>query len=99
MTDRARRRVLILVAGGAALLLAVGVTAWILLAGGSGSSEPLRDGSCPGSAPVKGNVSTAGKKIYHEPGWRYYESTDAEECFLISAADARSAGYRESQIH
>jgi micrococcal nuclease len=46
---------------------------------------------------VKGNVSQAGEKIYHEPGWAYYERTSAEECFE-SAADAEKAGYRASQI-
>lgn len=59
-------------------------------------STPAEDGSCPGEASIKGNVSISGERIFHEPGWRYYDATMAEECFA-SAQDAEKAGYRPSQ--
>jgi hypothetical protein len=60
------------------------------------SRTPASDGSCPGEANIKGNVSMSGERIFHEPGWRYYDATNAEECFT-SAKDAEEAGYRASQ--
>ena len=57
---------------------------------------PRTDGSCPDKAQIKGNVNEAGEHIFHEPGWRYYDATTAEECFE-SAEDAVKAGYRASQ--
>lgn len=57
---------------------------------------PADDGSCPAEASIKGNASTSGERIFHEPGWRYYDATSAEECFA-SAKEAEEAGYRASQ--
>jgi hypothetical protein len=53
--------------------------------------------SCPGDAPVKGNINDAAEKIYHEPGWRYYDATWPEACFS-SALDAEDEGYRPSEV-
>lgn len=52
---------------------------------------------CPSSAPIKGNSTESGEKIFHEPGWRYYEATRPEECFN-DAAGAGAAGYRSSEV-
>jgi FtsZ-interacting cell division protein ZipA len=58
------------------------------------SSSPLSNGSCPDSAPIKGNVSSSsGELIYHVPGGQYYDKTTAEECFATEQA-AQNAGYR-----
>lgn len=54
-------------------------------------------GECPSGTPIKGNVSMSGEKIYHAPGWQYYNKTGAEECFKTSE-EAEAAGYRASQI-
>ncbi len=85
-------------------LAAVAVAAlWILnntlggTSSGSDSTSP-NGGDCPSGYSVKGNVNDTGEKIYHEPGWRYYDSTWPEECFTDAAA-AQNAGYRESEIH
>ncbi len=48
---------------------------------------------CPASHPVKGNHSSSGDFIYHEPDGRYYDVTKPEECF-VSASAAETAGYR-----
>ena len=56
------------------------------------------DGSnCPSDYPVKANVSRYGDRIYHLPGWEYYQATYPEECFA-NAEDAEDAGYRASQV-
>ncbi len=52
---------------------------------------------CAAGTPVKGNISDSGSKIYHLPGWRFYDNTWPEECFR-SAADAESAGFRASKV-
>lgn len=80
-----------------AVLLAGGILVWKLNSNGSAGVSPLQNGACPASAPVKGNVSQGGERIFHEPGWRYYESTSPEECFK-TAEDAESAGYRASEV-
>jgi very-short-patch-repair endonuclease len=38
-----------------------------------------------------------GDLIYHEAGWRYYESTTAERCFRNGTA-AERAGFRASEV-
>lgn len=52
---------------------------------------------CPASAPIKGNISDDGEKIYHERTWRYYEAAWPEDCFA-SPEDASQAGYRQSAV-
>jgi hypothetical protein len=59
-----------------------------------GTQPPRSDGSCPSSAPIKGNQSSM---IYHMPGQAYYDITKAEECFATRAA-AEAAGYRPAKI-
>ncbi|GAA2516686.1 hypothetical protein GCM10010407_02670 [Rarobacter incanus] len=54
---------------------------------------PRAGGSCPSSAPIKGNRNSM---IYHVPGGRYYKVTKAEQCFA-TAAGAQKAGYRASR--
>jgi zinc-ribbon domain len=60
---------------------------------------PLSDSyRCPPGYPIKGNISqNTSEKIYHEPGWRFYDVTKPEECFATES-DAESAGYRPSKI-
>lgn len=52
-------------------------------------------GDCPGSHPVKGNISS-GRLIYHLPGQEFYEQTRPEACFA-SAGEAAQAGYKPSR--
>jgi len=59
--------------------------------GGSGV-EPSGSGECDSAHPVKGNQSG----IYHEPGWEFYDRTNAEECFA-TGDEAADAGYRPSE--
>jgi hypothetical protein len=61
-----------------------------------GSSSPLADGSCPSNASLKGNYSSSGELIYHQPGGAYYDITKAEACFATTS-DAANAGYRASK--
>lgn len=84
---------------GVALLILGAILTLSLLGDGddpSGPVEPVGE-SCPDSAPVKGNVTDDGQLIFHEPGWRYYDSTQPEECFENSE-DAKEDGYRESGV-
>lgn len=54
---------------------------------------PLDDGTCPLSHPVKANDNSG---IYHVPGGRFYERTNAERCY--ASADAAAAdGYRAAK--
>ena len=57
----------------------------------SGSTPPGPGGSCPASAPIKGNVGQ--DRIYHLPGDPSYTRTKAEACFS-SAQAAQAAGFR-----
>ncbi|WP_338082942.1 hypothetical protein [Fictibacillus nanhaiensis] len=46
---------------------------------------------------IKGNQTTYnGELIYHVPGGRYYDVTDAEEWFCTEE-EAEEAGYRASE--
>lgn len=68
------------------------VSAQRALAAGVTVFEP-RDGQCPADFPVKGNHSRSGDFIYHLPGSRFYDRTDAEVCFATEA-EAQAAGFR-----
>lgn len=77
----------------------------ILGAGGGAAIWALRDqsgsvaptgGTCSEKAPIKGNISGE-DKIFHEPGWRYYDSTVPEACFS-TAEDAAADGFRASMV-
>jgi len=56
-------------------------------------ADPYPSGECPSWAPIKGNGDSM---IYHVPGGRWYDVTNAEECFATEGA-ARAAGYRASR--
>ena len=55
--------------------------------------EPLDDGSCPASHPVKVNETSG---IYHVPGGRFYDRTVAGR-WHSSAGDASADGYRPAK--
>ncbi|MGB3733378.1 MAG: hypothetical protein WA964_00375 [Ilumatobacter sp.] len=58
-----------------------------------GWADPLEDGSCPVSHPVKANDNSG---IFHVPGGRFYDRTKPERCY--SDADAAVAdGYRRAK--
>ncbi|GEM_PF-3388792 len=52
--------------------------------------------------PIKGNISDAGRRIYHAPGQRYYDATAVNwlrgERWFCSEAAAREAGWRKARI-
>jgi len=47
--------------------------------------EPLADGTCPASHPIKGKRETG---IYHPPGAFAYERTRADRCYRDESAAA-----------
>jgi large subunit ribosomal protein L22 len=53
------------------------------------SAEPLEDGSAPEGFAVKGNEDS---KLFHEPGSRYYDITNAD-VYFESAEAAEAAGF------
>jgi len=55
--------------------------------------EPLADGSCPPTHPVKANDNSG---IYHVPGGRFYNRTVAERCYTTAVA-AEADGYRPAK--
>lgn len=76
----------------------IGAVAWMFMTTGSDGEMLTPVGQdCPGEAPIKGNVSADDQKIFHSPGWRYYEATRPEQCFSDESA-AGQAGYRPSQV-
>ncbi|MDQ0216063.1 micrococcal nuclease [Oikeobacillus pervagus] len=52
--------------------------------------------SSAGDCQIKGNISSHGDKIYHEPGGQFYDVTKAEEMFC-TRQEAEAAGYRASK--
>jgi hypothetical protein len=73
-----------------------------LVSGGSDDSDAVTSQSpdgrnCPSDYPVKGNVSQEGERIYHLRGWRYYDATYPDKCF-VDAEAAEDAGYRASKV-
>ena len=60
--------------------------------------EPAAPTTTPGSCDIKGNISSSGEKIYHEPGDPSYEKTKIDESdgerWFCSTADAVAAGWR-----
>ncbi|MDQ3544757.1 MAG: hypothetical protein M3431_12970 [Actinomycetota bacterium] len=56
-------------------------------------AEPLDDGGCPPSHPIKANNNSG---IYHVPGGRFYERTVAERCYSTAEA-AEADGYRPAK--
>lgn len=57
--------------------------------------QPISRYACPDDAPIKGNISQKGDKIYHLPTGMFYERTTPERCFA-NESQARAAGYRPS---
>ena len=55
--------------------------------------EPLEDGSCPPTHPIKANDNSG---IYHIPGGRFYKRTVAERCYTTAEA-AEADGYRQAK--
>ncbi|RYP84218.1 hypothetical protein EKO23_16285 [Nocardioides guangzhouensis] len=78
------------------LIVASGLAFAVSRSGDQPSSQP-DGGTCDAQHPVKGNVSQTGNKIYHAPGWQYYDRTVPEECFVDRDA-AEDAGYRASEV-
>lgn len=52
---------------------------------------PARNGSCPGSHPIKGNFTTwSGERcIFHTAGGEFYDQTRAERCYASATAAAQ----------
>lgn len=46
---------------------------------------------------IKGNINSSRERIYHAPGQRNYERTQAEQCFA-TGKDAEAAGFRSSKV-
>jgi hypothetical protein len=51
------------------------------------------DGSAPDSHPIKAKESSG---IFHLPGGRFYDRTNADRCYTTAAA-AEADGYRQSK--
>jgi hypothetical protein len=56
---------------------------------------PPVNATCPLTHPIKGNITSAGEKIYHVPGGLLYNVVIPESCFATEA-DAQAAGYRRA---
>jgi large subunit ribosomal protein L4 len=57
-----------------------------------GAKAPLKSGKAPKGYEVKGNADSG---LYHEPGSRWYDATEAEFWFK-SAEDAETAGFKKA---
>lgn len=55
--------------------------------------DPLDDGGCPLSHPVKANANSG---IFHVPGGRFYDRTKAERCYLTPEG-AADDGFRAAK--
>ncbi|HEY8547640.1 MAG TPA: hypothetical protein VIL36_21405 [Acidimicrobiales bacterium] len=55
--------------------------------------DPLEDGSCPPTHPVKAKLSS---RIYHVPGGLAYERTVPDRCYRDAAA-AEADGFRAAK--
>lgn len=49
----------------------------------------------PVTCPVKGNISSGGRKLYHIPGGSFYKRVKAEQCFKTEE-EAKAAGFQKS---
>ncbi len=70
------------------------------------SRDDSADSPEPPEAPsadclIKGNINSESERIYHLPGWRYYDATIIDttrgERWFCSATEAQRAGWRASQ--
>ncbi len=57
-----------------------------------GAKAPLKSGKAPKGYDIKGNADSG---LYHEPGGRWYDSTEAEFWFK-SAESAEAAGFKRA---
>ncbi len=58
-------------------------------------AAPAATSALNGNCPVKGNISSAGKKIFHVKGGAFYDRTKAEQCFN-TPSEAIAAGFVKS---
>ncbi len=56
-------------------------------------AAPLPGGACPPGHPIKAKESSG---IYHVPGGRFYDRTNADRCYADPQA-AEADGYRRSK--
>jgi hypothetical protein len=54
-----------------------------------------KNGATTADCLVKGNISTAGKKIYHVKGGAFYNIVKPEQCFKTES-EAKAAGFVKS---
>ena len=56
----------------------------------------------PAGCSIKGNISSAGERIYHRPGQRHYDATVIDtgrgERWFCSEGEAVAAGWRAAQV-
>ena len=59
-------------------------------------------GSQAQACVIKGNVNSAGERIYHLPGQRYYNATQIDESkgerWFCSEQEAIDAGWRRAKV-
>lgn len=92
-----RRPFRVVAATGVIAVIFVGF--WLYRTGSSpasGGVNPVGN-TCPAAYPVEGNIASGGTRIYHMPGWRYYDATNPERCFANPAA-AEAEGFRASEV-
>jgi endonuclease YncB( thermonuclease family) len=65
------------------------------------AGQPTRN-AADATCDIKGNISSAGERIYHVRGQRYYTATKIDaargERWFCSESDARKAGWRRSNL-
>ena len=61
----------------------------------------LSSGAAPDGCNIKGNINSAGERIYHTPASPWYDSTTVNESrgqrWFCSEAEARAAGWRSAR--
>ena len=62
---------------------------------GQGVVAGAATSTLPADCPIKGNISTTGKNLYHIKGGAFYDRTKAERCFN-TPAEAEAAGFVKS---
>lgn len=82
------------------LTLVVVAAAGLLGFGAFAFREPI-SAAISSECQIRANVSSAGERIYHVPGQRYYADTVVHwwrgERWFCSEADAQSAGWRRAR--
>ena len=66
----------------------------------SAGQAAAADAAAPAGCRIKGNISSAGRRIYHVPGQGWYDRTRVNtargERWFCSEAEARAAGWRRA---